>query len=126
MRVIKAGAAALLITLFSGVMAASQEPVESLRGISADEAVSRFGEPDSKRETSPGHETWIYGKSLLIFADGKVLAWSDSGTLSSRENLASIKAAEKKEETDKKAGWPNAWTPQEQPAVGDELDEITR
>jgi hypothetical protein len=101
-------------------------PVFSLKNLSVEEIGKRLGPPDQKRASANGRESWVYGKSIVFFSEGKVTAWSDAGEFTERKNLAQIQASSEKEEENLSQIWINPWTPNSMEHAQDEvLEEIT-
>lgn len=82
---------------------------DDLKGLTGAEVKTRFGEPDEIKNDSSRSEAWYYGKSLIIFEDGKVEGWSDAGQLRGRENLAAIRSSSSDYDLFLRR-WVNAWT----------------
>jgi hypothetical protein len=123
---------AVLFLLWPVVLAAQTDlsakpvPVFGLKNLSVEEIIKRFGPPDQKRASPNGRESWVYGKSIIFFSEGKVTAWSDAGEFAERKNLAQIQAPPEKDEKDLSQVWINPWTPNSMEHAQDEvLQDIT-
>lgn len=83
-------------------------------GLSADAVTSLLGEPDIKRGESGGaREGWVYGNSLVFFADGRVSAVSDSGDLLDRRKAKKLDQEEISHDPFRNEGWAEPWQPPE-------------
>ena len=82
-----------------------------LAGLSVDEVAHLFGPPSHKNEKRKGRETWIYGKSTVMFTDGKVTAWSNFGDLDEHKNLAAVQREDEDIQEYYDREWLNLWTP---------------
>lgn len=99
----------------AGVLQAQVQRVD-LQGLGVEEVQATFGTPDQKTASESGRETWSYGRSIILFREGKVSAWSDAGELSRRKNLAKVQNKDVLAEQEREL-WKNPWTPQQ--ALGD-------
>ena len=95
---------------------------KTLKGMSATEVENLFGEPDERRASKEGKETWLYGNSVILFRSGSVTAWSDAGEMSQRQNLASLKANQ--DARGARYRWKNSWEPTEGPTADDVLERL--
>ena len=88
-----------------------------LKGLDPDKITEKLGKADKVNSISKSQFQWIYGQSIVFFQDNAVIAWSDNGDLSSRENLAKIRNNSGNEEM--LINWKNPWTPieSENPSV---------
>ncbi len=111
----------LIVGLRIPIAAAEQD--ERLSGLSGKEVERRFGPPDERRSGQEGKESWLYGKSVILFRNGKVTAWSNAGEMSGRENLATVRSGEDDEESSRYL-WQNPWTPQEGPNAKKVLEDL--
>mgnify|MGYP001579510534 CR=1 FL=1 len=95
-------------------------------GLSVAEVARGLGEPDRKGGVGgPGVETWYYGESMVLFADGKVSAWSDHGELSEREEMHQFDSSDPAASAPVEyPGWENAWTAEKLPDAAELLDTI--
>lgn len=83
-------------------------------GLTADAVTSLLGEPDIKRGESGGaREGWVYGNSLVFFAEGKVSAVSDSGDLLDRRKAKKLNQEELSHDPFRNEGWTEPWQPPE-------------
>lgn len=94
-----------------------------LQGMKAEEVERRFGQPDQRRASDSARETWTYGKSVLLFRNGVVSAWSDAGELSRLLNLAKVRTTDSRGKQERDL-WKNPWTPQEGITEESILDEL--
>jgi hypothetical protein len=95
-------------------------------GLSVAEVARALGEPDRKGGAGgPGVESWYYGESMVLFADGKVSAWSDHGELSEREEMHQFDSSDSTASAPVEYhGWENAWTAEKLPDAAELLDTI--
>ncbi len=132
MRMTRAAFVLLALLAFFGVTAAQVAEVEVreetvLKGMSAQDVIKRFGEPDDKKKFSEGRESWLYGRSFVFISKGQVSAWSDAGDFLERQNLAQVQANPQKSGSNT-AEWVNDWTPNskeraEQDAISEMVSE---
>ena len=102
--------AVIVLVIYNSASCLAQPGVE-LQGLSAKEVVQHFGPPDQKQKTSSGKETWSYGRSIILFRDGKISAWSDAGELAKRIKLAKLSNKDRRA-TQEREHWKNPWTTQ--------------
>lgn len=99
-----------------------------IKNMSVDEILKRFGEPDIKRVELNGTQTWLYGKSVLIFTEGKVSAWANPTDLLHKEKMVSIRQSESTKKQSREvvfSRWINAWTPRKyEDSCSEILEEI--
>ena len=96
------------------------------RNLSTEDVVRRLGQPDSIRSgMGNGADVWVYGKSLLFFANKQLSGWSDFGDIRARavSNLSFLPTAKKKPNFFDE-GWKNAWEQQSRPNPGVVIDEL--
>ena len=107
----------------------TMEGPSSYAGLTEEEVSLRLGPPDENRAAGdPQRQTWVYGRSLLFFTDGRVAAWSDNGDLRNRESLAKLRdnTVPKKREQAEERIWQNAWTPRPRIPVEEVIDDILK
>ena len=91
----------------------------SFYGLTEGQVTSRFGKPDEVTTKSNGGAEWSYGRSVIFFSGGKVMAWSDAGELQQREKIALLKSDKTKRDDSLSEEWANPWTP---PKKGPKLE----
>lgn len=97
-----------------------------LKGMKASQVRALVGQPDNREITGDSSSTWNYGKSMIFFRDKVVVAWSDSGDLQSRANLALIRDTRKSDFHVFSKRWKNMWTPREELSQKEVLRELLR
>lgn len=119
----------LLLPICAGLLCAAVSPLcavgqqeSGLSGLGAKEVETRLGPPDERRVTGDGRESWIYGRSVILFNNGKVTAWSNAGEMEGRQNLADVLIRDGADSS--KYLWENPWTPRPGPQPRDILQEL--
>lgn len=85
----------------------AQSNLGQIRGLNKEELIALIGPPtrSSSSSASGTSETLFYGSSQVLFVNGLVASWSDTGELRMR---VSHFAPSRKVSWEK---WPNPWTP---------------
>lgn len=114
----------ILLLLISVVPAWAQNAAvdEGLKGMSPEEVLERFGKPDRSDESVEERQIWYYGKSMILFNNGKVSAWSNTGELQGRNNLSTIR--DKRRVNSFAANWVNVWTPIDRLSANDVIQSL--
>lgn len=84
----------------------------ALKGSTLEQVRAVLGTPDAERNEAEGATSWVYGRSLVFFRNGRVTAWSNAGELEKRRNLARVAEDQGTEYEEFSSSWKNDWTPQ--------------
>ncbi len=99
---------------------------ESLKGMDTQQMQETFGQPDRVVTGTAGNERWHYGQSVVFVNQGRVVAWSDHGELSSRRNQTKVQRLIKQDSTEGQSSWVNSWTPADKADADEILDDLMR
>ncbi len=95
-------------------------------GLTENELIELFGEPDAREISQSQQSIWKYGVSSLFLTDGKLIAWTNQQDVLQRARLRGFSGPISLERGFKDTRWKNAWQLREKTTPGEVIDELIR
>ncbi|MCB0323086.1 MAG: hypothetical protein KDD69_05910 [Bdellovibrionales bacterium] len=107
------------------VLTEPRQAASALKGLTTSEVEQHFGPPDKRLNQTENAETWSYGRSIVLFKEGRVTAWSSAGELEQRRRVAQLQPEKKPEPQQfSSTEWENPWTPKVRPGADEVVLEL--